>query len=271
MSRIVRFGPSQGLVGILTGSSGPILLLPNAGLIPRAGPFRLHVELGEHLQSLGMRTFRFDVPGVGEAPRLAGVAATDAIIAAIDQLESEYGPQVFVAGGVCSAADWGWNAAVRDDRISGILMLDGISFLGPWYTRARMLKVLRRAPWKWIGVIARLAKRLMPGHAMRSAAQPAFEDYREWPSHDEARDQFSGLVARGVRSLWIYTGGYSDRFLDARQFEWSFGPVVADPSVSLNYWPDCDHTFFARTHRDRLIETVGQWLKGAGMNTGRLP
>ncbi len=269
MSRIVRFGPERQLTGILTGDQGPVLILPNAGLIPRAGPFRLHVELAEHLRSLGVRTFRFDVPGVGEAPRLSGFSAPDAIIAAMDALAAAHGPSRFIVGGVCSAADWGWRAAVRDARVQGLVMLDGLSFMGPWYTLARYGKALRRAPWQWLGVFARLLKRLPRAFAARGAGQPAFEDYRDWPDQQQAREQFSSLVARGTRSLWIYTGGYSDRFLDPRQFQWSFGQAVADPSVSMRYWPDCDHTFFARAHRDRLIQTLGAWLSEGNFEAGR--
>ena len=88
MSMLVRFGPEERLVGVLSGNAtakGPILVLPSAGLIPRAGPFRLHVELAERLAMHGIRTFRFDAPGVGEAPRLAGMADLEATLAAIDQ------------------------------------------------------------------------------------------------------------------------------------------------------------------------------------------
>jgi hypothetical protein len=28
----------------------------------------------------------------------------------------------------------------------------------------------------------------------------------------------------------------------------------------MHYWPDCDHTFYARQHRDRLLGTIEQWM-----------
>ena len=87
-------------------------------------------------------------------------------------------------------------------------------------------------------------------------------DYREWPDRDQAREQFASLVARGKKSLWIYTGGYSEVFLHPRQFAWSFGKAARDRCTTLRYWPDCDHTFYARTHRNRLLDTVEQWLLG---------
>ena len=90
---LVRFGPDRQLTGVLSGvqGSGPILLLPSAGLQPRAGPFRLHAELAGRLAARGIRSFRYDVPGVGEAPRLTNCDATRATIAAIDQLATMHG------------------------------------------------------------------------------------------------------------------------------------------------------------------------------------
>ena len=66
----VRFGPDQRLTGILSGvgGNGCTLLLPSAGLQPRAGPFRMHVLLADRLARQGIRCFRYDVPA---QPKLA--------------------------------------------------------------------------------------------------------------------------------------------------------------------------------------------------------
>ena len=262
MNVLVRFGPQEQLVGVLSSgasASGPILVLPNAGLVPRAGPFRLHVELAERLASRGIRTFRFDTPGVGEAPRLPGCGAQEATIAALDRLAAEHAGERFVVGGVCSAADLGWSTAVLDHRVVGMLMLDGIAFTGSWFHVARLAGVLRRGPGEWLGILRRWLARTGAGKQPGSAG-PTIADYRDWPDRASARRLFAGLVARGTRSLWIYTGGYSDLFLHPRQFTRMFGRTARDPRVAMHYWPDCDHTFYARTHRDRLLDTVERWM-----------
>lgn len=111
MERIVQFGPEGRLVGILSGGTqaddSPTLVLPSAGLIPRSGPFRLHVELARRLEGHGLRTFRFEVPGVGETPRPQGWGSRETTLAALDHLANGYGCRRFVVGGVCSAADTG--------------------------------------------------------------------------------------------------------------------------------------------------------------------
>lgn len=269
LKRFVRFGPGRQFVGVLTGpddSRAPVVVLPNAGLQPRSGPFRLHVELGERLAASGVRTFRFDVPGVGEAPRAAGFDAVAAAIAAMDALQAEHGASRFVVGGICSASDVGWHAALRDGRVSGLLQLDGLAYLGPWYQYARQLDRLRRIPGEW--------RRMLRDARTRSRSGDDDElpttSFRDWPTREDAQRQFAQLVGRGVSMLWIYTGGYTDTVMHARQFRWSFGAATADPRVAMHVWPDCDHTFYSRTHRDRLIGRVSEWvLELAGATGGR--
>lgn len=258
VERLVRFGTAAQGLGILSGppdqASGLVLLLPSAGLQPRSGPFRLHVALAERLAADGIRTFRFDVPGVGEAPRDANFDARAAAIAAIDTLEREHGATSFAIGGVCSAADLGWATAVSDARVRGLLSLDGIAFRGRWYSFARTVDRIRRIPGEWRRMLRDARKRPAGGvEALDSA------DFRDWPTLDEARAQFAQLTEREVSMLWIYTGGYTDRFLHARQFRSMFGAAAARHCVAMHYWPDCDHTFYARAHRERLIERIAEW------------
>jgi len=266
VNQLVTFGPDQHLVGILSGdpvSTAPVLVLPNAGLIPRAGPFRLHVELAERLAAHGIRTFRFDTPGVGEAPRLSGCDTQEATLAALDHLAEHHGVDRFVVGGVCSAADLGWALATRDRRVVGLLMLDGISFTGFWFHFARIAGALRRGPGAWFGIARRLLGRTAANATAAAAGagrMPFIADERGWPGRAEARRQFAALVRRGARSLWIYTGGYADLFLHPRQFVAMFGRVARSSAVEMHYWPDCDHTFYARQHRDRLLGTIEQWM-----------
>lgn len=266
LKRFVRFGPHRQFVGVLTGpdtSQAPVLMVPNAGLQPRSGPFRLHVELGEHLAASGVRTFRFDVPGVGEAPRAAGFDAVAAAIAAMDSLQEQHGAARFAVGGICSASDVGWHAALRDARVTGLLQLDGLAYLGPWYEYARQLDRLRRIPGEWRRMLrdARTRRRSDDDELPTTS-------FRDWPTREEAQRQFAELVERGVSMLWIYTGGYTDTVMHPRQFRWSFGAATDDPRVAMHFWPDCDHTFYSRTHRDRLIARVSEWVLGLDRASG---
>lgn len=254
----VRFGPSNQLVGVLSGPSiaGPILLLPSAGLQPRSGPFRLHAVLAQRLAAKGIRTFRYDIPGVGEAPRLPGCDAIQATVAAIDQLQASHNGASFAVGGICSAADVGWDVANVDSRVAAVLLLDGVCFGGPWYRYARTWELLRRLPREWRHFARKATGRLRGNASLDSNA------FRTWPTHAQARKQFADMVGRGVRLLCIFSGGYADRFLHPRQFEWSFGTAARASCVTLRYWPDCDHTYFGKSQRERLIIAIADWMSG---------
>ena len=253
----VRFGTDGRLFGVLSGprESGRVLLLPSAGLQPRSGPFRLHWMLAQRLAAQGIRSFRYDIPGVGEAPRLPDCDGTRATLDAIDRLEAQHGARTFAIGGICSAADIGWDAAGRDARVTGLLLLDGICFRGPWHRYARIAGLLRRLPGEWRHFLRKLPRKVRGDAGLDS------NDFRSWPGHAEAREQFARMVARDMRLLWIFSGGYADRFLHPRQFEWSFGAPACDPRVEMHYWPDCDHTYFGQAQRERLMAAVVQWMR----------
>jgi hypothetical protein len=254
----VRFGPAGALTGILSGPPGAdrVLLLPSAGLQPRSGPFRLHVLLARRMAARGLRTFRYDVPGVGEAPRLRDCDAVQASIAALDVLEAAHGCRSFAIGGICSAADTGWDVADADARISALLMLDGICFAGPWYHYARLLGLLRRLPREWRRFARKAGGRLRDGGGGLDALA-----FRSWPARAQARAQFGRFVGREVRMLWIYSGTYGEVFLHPAQFAWSFGASARDARVEMHFWPDCDHTYFGGAQRERLLEATTRWLQ----------
>jgi acetyl esterase/lipase len=257
------FGPDSRLVGVLTGATTgeqAILVLPNAGLVPRAGPFRVHVEIAQRLAARGIRTFRFDLPGAGESPHLAGIDARSATQAALDHLATRGIATRFVVGGVCSAADRGWIAAVDDPRVVGVVLLDGVAFKGPWFQFSRVASLLGR-PREWMAFVRRrIASSRGGGDEAASLITAA---YRDWPTRAEAHAQLAAMIARNVRLFFVYTHGVAEYLRDPRQLVWSFGAAFKDPRVTCHYWRDCDHTFYARFVRTRLLDALEAWFVGA--------
>ncbi len=244
-----------GLFGVLTlpaqeRSDGAIVVLLNAGLIHRVGPFRLHVQLARSLAQAGHAVLRFDLPGIGDAPLLAGTDAPGAVTRALDALQARFGDRGFVVGGICSAADLGWKVALADRRVRGLLLLDGFAARGWWFRVGQLRLLLQRPLRSWPGMLRRRAQ---------AAAVVTDDDLRDWPEPAAASSQLREMLARGVRVFALYTGGVAGYFLHPRQFAASFGAAARHAALDFEYWPDCDHLFMHRDDRERLLQAVRAW------------
>lgn len=251
---IVPLGDS-GMFGLLTRAgrepvNGPVLILLNSGVIPRSGPYRLHVRLGHQLAQAGIATFRFDLPGIGDAMPDSQLTRLQTVVMALDALERHTGVRSFVLGGLCIGADLAWSTALEDSRIAGMLLIDGLARTGYWYYRAWARAHFKSPLLQFPAAIAWLVLQ-----RLRSA-----EVYdREWPVRGQERAQLHTLMERGVRLFALYTGGVSVYFRDARQFASTYAVATDDPRVRFEFWPDCDHIFFTESDRVRLIEAVQDW------------
>jgi pimeloyl-ACP methyl ester carboxylesterase len=248
---------SFGLVSLPPGGRSSVaVVLLNAGLIHRSGPFRLYTRLARKLAKSGYIVLRFDLPGIGDAPMTTAMNEQDAIRDAIDRLQAYIECRTFVIGGLCSAADSGWKFAVTDPRVEGLILLDGIARPGIWHAYARFARLLTR-PSRWLGTIRRKLDRAAGEHPAISD-----RDLRDWPAPGAERSQLRAMLSRGVVVLALYTGGAS-YFLHKRQFHSTFGSTARHRKVTFEHWPKCDHLFFLEQHRSGLIERVESWIRSS--------
>jgi hypothetical protein len=248
----------EGRFGILGGprrgdGTSVCLILLNAGFIHRSGPFRLHVRLARRLADAGVASFRFDAPGLGDAIARSDRPLLETLRTSMDILESRHGHARFVVGGLCSAADLGWQVALADPRVVGVLSIDGMVRTGWWYRLGRLRRALNKPPGTWL-------RRLRRRSRVRETAPIAAEDLRDWPQPGSERAQMAALIARGVRFFFLFTGG-AGYFLHRSQFAATWGKASRAPTVELEHWPQCDHTFFAESDRCRLIERIVDWMQ----------
>lgn len=132
-----------GVLAALKSSSGseePQLcgVLLNAGAVRRIGHGRQSVETARRWAARGVPTLRFDISGVGDSDGAEGRYTprdafqrrelADQVRAALDELERIGLPPRFIVGGVCSGAYWGLHAALSDDRVRGLLLLNLLAF-----------------------------------------------------------------------------------------------------------------------------------------------
>lgn len=257
MSReqIIEFGEHR--FGILTEADQrlplkPAVVLFNVGLVHRPGPFRQQVQLSRRLALLGHPVLRFDMPGIGDSG-FSSETELAIISALLDALDDRLGAHGYIIGGICAAADRGWNIALADPRVRGLLLIDAIARPGKSFRAGQMQLFLARPKSDWPGMLLR---RLRP-----RKKEPGEEQFRDWPDAGTEPAELQQMLDADIRVLAIYTGGIAHYFLHPGQFRETFGRGVDDPRVSFEFWPDCDHLIMSRRDRERLHERIGRWCE----------
>ncbi len=227
----------------------PVVVLLNAGLVHRVGPFRLYVALARTLAAAGFPVVRFDQPGVGDAPNKDDPDEAGVVSRVFDELSAMLYTNEFIVGGLCAAADLSWHVAHEDRRVRGLLLLDPVALGGFWFQLGKARLFMRRKASTWLAMILRSLNR----------KKPANTDFRDWPKPDEIRGEFEKFIADNIAVLAIYTGGAAPYFTHARQIGATFGDAANDPRVQFEYWPECDHTFMLSADQMKLIDTIRRW------------
>lgn len=242
--------------GVLSRAAGiprrKIVVLLNAGLIHRTGPFRLHVHIARELAAKGFDVFRFDMPNIGDAPTGSHATGESVLQEVLDTVQDATGAGDIIVGGICSAADMGWKLAVRDRRVSGLLLLDGMAVKNHWFWVGQIGMFLKRAPSTWAGTAIRFFKPKPDG-------APSLMDFRDWPDHETFKSQLAKMLERGVKVLAMYSGGISFYLLHPRQLDATFGPARRNPQLEIEYWPEMDHILFSPRDRQRAVERIREW------------
>lgn len=242
--------------GVLTRGIGQrrrkAVVLFNAGLIHRVGPFRLHVQLARELSEQGFDVFRFDLPQRGDAPTGSHFTKEQAVAEVFDAIEAVTGSRHFIVGGICSAADLGWKIASTDARVVGLLLLDGMAVQNFWFRVGQLSLLLKRPVASWPGMALRFFR-------PKSAAMPGIMDYRDWPEPAQFRQQLAQMLVRGVGVLALYTGGISYYLLHARQLDAGYGALRQHRGLQLEFMPEIDHLLFSPVHRRMILDRIHVW------------
>lgn len=244
--------------GVLTRAQQPArrkaVVLFNAGLIHRTGPFRLHVHLARELARQGFDVLRFDLPGMGDAPLGTHANQESAVAEAMDTVQAETGSGDFIVGGVCTAADLGWKIAAAEPRVSGVLLLDGMAVQNKWFRVGQLGLLLKRPLLSWPGMVARFFK-------AKPEDAPGVMDFRDWPDPASFKQQLGSMLGRGVKVLAFYTGGISYYLLHSRQLDATFGKFRSHANLEVEYRPGLDHILFSPLDRQQVIERVCEWSR----------
>jgi pimeloyl-ACP methyl ester carboxylesterase len=287
--RVHTFGDDEATLGIVSlpeGDAGgkepsarPFVVILNAGLVHRVGPFGMSVQIARLLAAKGFRVLRFDQSGLGDSPARAssqGASIEERFLhdgrAALDFLGERYGAKRFVASGLCSGAMNAHRLGVADARVIGLCLLDGYAYATRAYYRERLVRRLRQ-PRSWLATARRVAGRAVVRarthlHGEREAS-PAGDGrdprvglfYQDWPPIADVRADLDRLLARGVRVLFVYSGGWSN-FVGVRQFDEMFPKLEGRQHVRVRYHEHADHTYMALEDRALLVHDLGEFVSG---------
>jgi pimeloyl-ACP methyl ester carboxylesterase len=266
-------GPQENLVGIvslptLATTGRPTVVVLNAGVLHRVGPHRMHVHLARRLAALGFACLRLDLAGIGDSLAVAGSqsfreSAVADTRAAMNDLARTLGSERFVLVGLCSGADNALAAALADERVAAIVVLDP-----PAYPtrRSRARKLARRiailgpvGALRWsVAVADRTVRARLQALRAPAGGGPAPEEGRETPPLPVYRRDLRTLVDRGVKVLSIYSGSLGDRYNDADQL-FEVMPELRD-RVDHLYFPEANHMFTERFAQAELLDAITVWV-----------
>jgi pimeloyl-ACP methyl ester carboxylesterase len=253
-----QFGPHRQLAGILTEPGGAMrratVVLVSAGVTPKFGPFRLYAQLARRLAQDGFRTLRFDLGGIGDSGHeYEGVALEQRtklqIGAALDHLSQRFELDGVVLGGLCSGAEDSFRHAEHDVRVTGVIMIDPFAYKTPGFSwrhfRQRAARGLLRAAGLYRPTVRRGGRALVEYQRMELA---------------ESSRIMQVLLERKVRLHFIYTAGMAKAFNHEAQLPAMFPGIDFADRVSLDHFPELDHTQPLEADRRLLIDAIARRL-----------
>lgn len=270
--KVVIVGKNKNLVGVLSESllatsepRKPSVLILNAGLVHRAGPFRMNVELSREITKLGFDVLRVDISGIGDSDKVANDSRSyeqrnlDDISEFIKYLYFTNNAGVVVIG-LCTGADHSHRSAVLNKEVVGTVLFDGYGYPTPkfyWKRYAPILLSFTRA----LNVFKKILKRVFRLHDKGSEDDSGVDAfYWKLPPKEEYIRDLEQLGKRNVKQYYIYTGGVAEYYNYKEQFEDGFGAKGLSKAVSVEYYDKADHTYSLRKDREKMFADVEKWL-----------
>lgn len=261
------FGREGHLAGILClpdaeATPKVAVVFPNAGLTHHVGPWQLHVDLARHLASAGLPSLRIDLSGLGDSElprqRESVTARTQADLRdAVDLVSAECGAQRIIMAGLCSGAIESHRAALDDERVSGVALLDPPAYGDRLYHVIRMTERYLSPP----RALRFLRRKLGESRGKLEKADPANQPEPYRPMTAEAfAGQVETTTCRGVEYLFCYSG--NDDYKHRRQLFSILTPATPRDRVTVLHYRNLDHTPVLIEDRRLIADSLLQWIQG---------
>ena len=292
-------GQEQNIFGVLTEpvmsvDSGnwteTVILMISIGANHRIGPNGLYVTLARSLAQSGCRSFRFDLPGVGDSLTAGGVpkekmyskASVQDVVSAMDGLGAR-GFKKFVVMGLCSSAYLAFQAALIDRRVIGEVLMNPRLLMwqdGDPMQLAMRKNVEEKRHYKPLGFYRRalldvdVYRRVLLGQVdVMGIAKRVFVLLRaRWvravnnllrPGHEGEGviGAMRKLCAQGADTLMMVSEG--DEGLDYVEFHLGNQgqKMQREKNFRMVFVKDADHTFSGLEHQQVVIDILQEHLK----------
>ena len=263
--RLIQFGSEGALSGVIRLPTdighAPGVLLFNAGVIHRVGPHRLNVKIAK---ALSAPSLRFDLSGQGEsAPAGVGLGyeqqAVDDISAAIDVMQTECNAPNITIVGICSGADHAMRAALSDERIGALVLVDPFAYPNAAAARADFLARAADAD-RWLRKLGSIGAHNDETEGADEMSPAPLDQGRPVAPKEKFAADLTALTDRGVRILIVYSGLVRRYISKPAHFFQTFAGCGFEGRVDVATMPFADHTFTALAAQDALIDRIRCWF-----------
>lgn len=271
--QIIQFGDNQSLIGILSSpemlqKDKPAFIFVNSGLLHRVGPFRIYVSISRELAKHQFPSLRMDLSGKGDSAVKQNSLSlkentNQDITDAMDHLQHTLGVSKFIVCGICTGADNAYEIAFNDERVIGVIPIDGYAYpTTKFHLKKLCLRLTNSNSWR------NLATKLLPFTQEKNKDEPRLDksnvsaNYRMiFPDKIEFENNLSKALTRGSKFLVVFTGGWYMFYNYKNQFEDSISRIFDDHKIVVKHNPKSDHTYILQKDTQWLISEIVSWTK----------
>ncbi|PHS19901.1 MAG: hypothetical protein COA86_03900 [Kangiella sp.] len=271
--KIIQFGDSQNLIGVLSSpdiiqKDKPIFIFVNSGLLHRVGPFRIYVATARELANQKFTSLRMDLSGKGDSLTKHNSLSlkentNQDIIDAMDYLQESTGISQFVVCGICTGADNSYEIAFNDERVKGVIPIDGYAYpTTKFHLKKLLLRLTNFKSW------TNLASKFLPFLAKTDVKTSRLNksdvtmNYKMlFPEKSVFENNLSQALNRGSKFLVIFTGGWYMFYNYKQQFKNAIGDLFSEDKIKVEHNEKSDHTFILQKDKEWLISTIVNWAK----------
>ena len=263
---VFRYGESNrgfGMISTPAQSEGsPVVVLFNAGLTYREGPYRLNVLLGRALAECGYVAIRVDLSGKGDTPERTGLTNRESVAEdwghIKNRIRSRFPQSKLILMGLCSGADNAIKIAAESPDIHGMILLDPVVPTDDGFTKRNIIDNISN-PYNWLRspkVIYRYFRERL-NKALNGSTEEI--DLRDLPTLDETIQSFKNLVSLNGRVLAVFTNSATSYYNVQGQLVQALCIKGLSNVCSEEYWPWMRHLYVAQLHRDMLVARIREW------------